>query len=543
MRSQLLALTAFILFTSSALMAADKTWTGLGGGADWQEAANWGVASPIAGDALIFPNVTKKTAINTFPINTAFGPLTFDSGGYDISGNLINLNGGIFLNGANATQISLPLQLSVLSAFSVSNASGGLTITQPISGTGGVIKSGSGLLVLNGSNTYSGGTIILDGGVQVGGTLQNPVQINNGYVAGTGTVQGISSLNQGVASIAPGTSSGLGTLTSNGNVTLFGNDRLYFDVNGSTADKLVVVGSINLALTPFSIHVGTAPALNTDVVLIDNDGTDPVIYDAANPSNYLASTTLNGLPYRVLFVGGTATGYNDVVLRRVVTEIPSTFTVSTPNNLISFGDPITFSVQLIGAVGASSGAVVSFWDGAEFIGTASLDGLGKATTPPINTLKIGQRQITALFPGNADYAMTRTTNIVTQGVTGVSTGTSLTATPATTFMPLGTSIPDEMVTLKATVTTTPSISLSSGTVTFYDGTVALATVSVSSNLATHTTTTLTSGSHFLRAAYNQTGVFFGSSSLVVNHTVSGLSTTTDQLLLKASAASVIRPIS
>jgi len=532
MRSLLLAIVAMFLVAHSSLVAADKTWTGGGGGAGWQEGANWGVAAPVAGDALIFPNVTKKTATNGFAANTAFGPLTFNAGGYVISGNLINLGGGVFLNGANTTQLALPLALAVPVAFTVSNASGILTVSQPLSGAGGIIKSGAGLLVLNDSATYSGGTIIVGGGIQVGGTLTSAVQISNGFITGTGTVQGITSLNQGVASLAPGTASVLGTLTSVGNVRLYANDRLYFDVNGTTSEKLVVQGTVNLGLAPIEIAMGTAPTLNTDLVLIDNDGTDPVIYDAADPSNYLASVTLNGLPYRVLFVGGT--NNNDVVLRQVVSRVPTTFTVSTSNDLIAHGASVTFSVQVSGAVGAPSGDVVSFFDGAELIGTATLNGSGQGTTAAISTLKPGQRKITALFPGNTNYAMSRSTNIVTQSVAGTITTTSLAVTPASSLV--GSSTPGELVTLVATVVTNPVGGFPAGAVTFFDGGIALATVAVSSNQAVHATAALLAGAHSLSATYTATGAFVGSFSTAVTHTVTGATTTTT---LTSSASSVV----
>lgn len=514
-------LALVVFFASSALVAADKTWTGLGGGAGWQEPTNWGVVAPVGGDALIFPNVTKKTSSNDFPAGTAFGPLTFNAGGYLISGLQMDLNGGVFLNGANAVQLALPLEIAVPVAFSVSNGSGVLTMSQTISGTGGIIKSGSGLLALNAANTYSGGTVIMGGGIQVGGTLAGGVQIYDGALVGTGTVQGITSLNQGVATIAPGTNAAFGTLTSNGDVTLFGNDRISFDVNGVTADKLVVVGAINLASTPIQISVGTAPAENTDLTLIDNDGTDPVIYDAANPSNYLASVTLNSLPYRVLFVGGT--NRNDVVLRRVVSRVPTTFTLTTSSaNPIIHGTGVTFTVQFTGAVGAPVGEVVTFWDGAEYIGSATLDITGQATTPAISTLKPGNRNITALFPGNTNYAMTRTSNIFVQGVAGTITTTSLAVTPNTSAP--GSSTSNELVTLAATVTPQGT-----GSVTFFDGSVALGTVAVTANPTVLATTTLTAGAHSLSATYTATGGFVSSASATVVHTVTGGTPTTTTL--------------
>src|SRR5688572_9034200 len=79
MRSHLLAVLAIFLLALAQATAAELTWTG-GGGAgmtDWSSPLNWGGATPVAGDALIFPEVPNKNASNgTYAANTAFGPLT-----------------------------------------------------------------------------------------------------------------------------------------------------------------------------------------------------------------------------------------------------------------------------------------------------------------------------------------------------------------------------------------------------------------------------------------------------------------------------------
>jgi Bacterial Ig-like domain (group 3) len=51
-----------------------------------------------------------------------------------------------------------------------------------------------------------------------------------------------------------------------------------------------------------------------------------------------------------------------------------------------------------------------------------------------------------------------------------------------------------------------------GTVTFYDGTTALKTVTLSGGVAKFTTSTLTSGAHNIMATYNGNANFIGSSA-------------------------------
>lgn len=536
MRSPLLALTAFFLLVSSPLVAADKTWTGGGtlSDPDWASGTNWGGVAPALNDALIFPILTpstlNKTATNSFAAGTAFGPITIDAGGYVLSGNQVDLNGGLFLNGANTAQVVLPFEVAVPLAFTVSHGSGILTLTQTISGAGGIIKSGNGLLILNGSHTYTGPTIVNAGGLQVGGSVPGEIQLTTGTIIGTGSVDGITSLNQGTAAISPGTSSATGTLTSDGDVTLFANDQVYFDITSTGSDKLTVNGEVNLGIGTDGIYLalqsGYVPAVNTSFVLIENDGTDPVVFDAAVPSNYLIPTfTMNGQRFQVSFVGGT--NRNDVVLKKVAASNASVTSFTTSDALIAYGDSVTFTATITGVV---NGSTVSFWDGNEFLGSSNIVGAqAQFTTTTLKPSTLASdRKITAMFEGNASYAPVRSA-ILNQGVTGTLTSTGLVVSPS------GSSASGALVTLTATVTGgSPT-----GTVTFFDDGVEMATIAVTTNQAVHTTSTLIAGIHSLSATFNPTGGFVSSTtSSPVSHTVD-VGTTITSTALTTSAASAV----
>lgn len=527
MRSPLLLLAAILLFAAAPLVAVDKTWDA-GGGAgapDWTTADNWdgtapGVA-PTANDALIFPILNpsslNKTAINDFVAGTAFGPITIDANGYVLSGSQINLNGGLFLNGANSAQVALPLELAIPLAFTVSNSSGILTLTQPINGSGGIIKSGNGLLILNNTHTYTGPTIINGGTLQVGGSLPGVIQLNSGYIAGTGSVDGITSLNQGITGIVPGTSSATGTLTCDGDVALFANDTVWFDITSTGSDKLAVNGAVDLqiGLDGFflSLQSGYTPAVNTSFILIENDGSDPVVFDTVTPSNYLTQTfLLNNQRFQISFVGGT--NRNDVVLTKVAVSNTSVSSFTSNNPTTNFGDLVTFTASFTGTV---NGATVSFFDGNQYLGSDTI--ASSQAQFSTTTLMPGERQITALFEGNDTYAPLRS-SILEQDVAGAPTNIVLGVTPTPS------STPDQLVTLTATVNTVPVGGSPSGTVTFFDGVAALATIAVATNQAVHSTATLFAGDHSLSATYNPTGGFVGSESSAVAHEVTGTATTT-----------------
>jgi autotransporter-associated beta strand protein len=501
--------------------AAEQTWTGGGGlgTSSWTMAINWTSGAPGGGDSLVFPSVTYKTAVNDFTAGTAFGPLTINAGGYVFSGNLVNLKSGIFLNGANTAQVALPLQVDTLITFTVSNQSGVLNLNQPISGAGGITKSGPGLLVINNNHSYTGPTILSGGGLQVGGSLPGTVQISSGDLLGTGAVGGILALNQGVVRIAPGTSSAVGTLTCNGDLRLYASDALLFDVISTGADKLTVNpgvnGSINLGQAALGVTVqsGYVPAVGTTWVLVDNTGTAPLVGAGATPSDFLIPTFVrNGQRFQVSFVGGT--GRNDVVLSKVGPQNASITSFTTSDSTIAYGDPVTFTAMVTGTV---SGSLVSFWDGNEYIGSATLSGAGQAQLVGVTTLKPGARSITALFEGNATYAPVQS-GVLTENVAGFTTTTGLAVTPST-------SSPGGLVTLTATVSSGAS---PTGTVTFYDGSAAIGSpVTVSSNQAVTTTSSLVAGAHSLSAIFNGSGAFFDSPiSNVVSHTVTGGAATT-----------------
>src|SRR5262249_12217795 len=89
-----------------------------------------------------------------------------------------------------------------------------VTLATGLSGAGGLIKQGAGLLNLAGNNSYTGPTTVNAGALSVNGILASSVTVNSGgMIGGNGTVGGLVS-NGGT--FAPGNS--IGTLTVNGNL-------------------------------------------------------------------------------------------------------------------------------------------------------------------------------------------------------------------------------------------------------------------------------------------------------------------------------------
>ncbi len=194
-----LALAVGIFLRSGRALAATATWTGGGGDTNMSTAANWGGSAPSADDDLVFPaTVSDKTVVNDFTADTSFNSITFSgsgSGSYAVTGNAIQLAGGII----NSSNINATIELNItltadqslslaggsnnwvtlgksdgsktlnLSSHTLTVAFGSSDATvllkSVISGTGGITTSGTGsLLLAQESNSFSGSVTLANTG-------------------------------------------------------------------------------------------------------------------------------------------------------------------------------------------------------------------------------------------------------------------------------------------------------------------------------------------------------------------------------------------
>jgi autotransporter-associated beta strand protein len=124
----------------------------------WSTAANWkSNATPPPDSLLLFTGNEGLDSENDLAPDTPFNGLEFDGSAADfiITGNSITLNGRVINRSISAQTLELGLKLPSHIPF-VSNA-GKLVIDGPVSGNGGIIKSGSGTLEIAGLNSYLGG--------------------------------------------------------------------------------------------------------------------------------------------------------------------------------------------------------------------------------------------------------------------------------------------------------------------------------------------------------------------------------------------------
>lgn len=196
----------------------DATWDGGGANNNSLTEANWNNdLYPLAGSSSImrFAGSTRTTPSITHTANSAFSSIYFNSGAsaFTLSGNAMNLYSLIQNDSSNTQTINNNLVLSA--ATSVNAASGALTLGGVVSGSSGLTKSGSSTLTLSGANTYSGGTTL------GAGTLN----INHATAIGSGklTISAVTTIDSTSAAV---TLSNNNTQDWNANFTFTGSQNL-----------------------------------------------------------------------------------------------------------------------------------------------------------------------------------------------------------------------------------------------------------------------------------------------------------------------------
>jgi probable HAF family extracellular repeat protein/autotransporter-associated beta strand protein len=175
------------------LTPATRTWDG-GSAVDgnWVSAANWTPDTvPAKGSELIFTGALRQTNVNNTSL-TNVGLVTFNNGGFNISGNPLILNAGIISTADTASntwaiestlyfdQSFTSMSGTLVISGRVNNGGYLLTLDGPgnhlisgiVAGTGGLTKSGSGTATLSSiHNIYRGSTTVMAGVLEISGGI------------------------------------------------------------------------------------------------------------------------------------------------------------------------------------------------------------------------------------------------------------------------------------------------------------------------------------------------------------------------------------
>jgi outer membrane autotransporter protein len=301
------------------------TWTLTGAGAvTLDTTVSAGTMVLGAGAVLTSPNVNLLTG-GTLSLSTAA-----------LANDALNINGGT-LQVTGTTLNSLPNTIAYGASggtFDIVAAANTFSINQALTGAGSLTKIGAGTLALTGDNTYSGGTTISAGTLQLGngGTtgsvagniLNNAILAFNrsnaltfgGVISGTGAVHqdgagttvltanntytGGTTINAGTLQLGNGGTSGsiVGNVLNNGTLAFNRSDAVTFGgvISGTGALQQNGGGSTNLTATntytgATTVNAGTLlvnGSIATSSCLTVNAG------GAVGGSGALPKTTING---------------------------------------------------------------------------------------------------------------------------------------------------------------------------------------------------------------------------------------------------------
>lgn len=354
------------------------------------------------------------------------------------------------------------------SAAFTQTATNATTTTGTIAGSLSSDSAGDYSMSLTATN--SAGTSTLSWVWHVGGVP--PAQVNVSFTPPTITV------GDTVTATALVTGNGVPAVTG----------TVFFSLNGVqvSSPATVVNGQVSATLTPSLAGV-------------------PVV-----SATYSGGTAANGNPLQGA-VGSSQLNVEQIITNTVVSGSPNPATIG--QSLVLSAAVTSARVANVNVGTIDFGLVNSLGD-FDPLGSPALDAVGHASLPV--TLNPGTYTVRAIYSGTENWAPS--VNEYTQVVLGAATSTTLTssANPVVAGQP---------VTFTATVTSSGS-PRTDGSVDFVDGTTVLATVTPNaSGVATFTTSSLSVGSHSMKANYSGT-VQYNPSTASLTQTVNIASTLT-----------------
>ena len=341
---------------------------------------------------------------------------------------------------------------------------------------------------------------------------------NGGQASGTVTFEdgfntlGVTAISANGASL---TTSSL-TIGSHSISAVYSGDSNFM---GSVATPLVE--AVNPAPTTTTLAPSINPALSGQQVsftatVSSPAGTPTGYVQFLNGATVLAKMTLKSgtVKYstRALAAGSNAiqavylgdsnnNGSTSATVNEFVRSVTTTMLASAPNPSV-YGQPVVLTATVASSNGdPPDGETVTFKLGSATLGTGTL--VAGAASFSIATLGTGSKALTAVYGGD-DAWVASTSKAYIQVIGKASTTTALTSSqnPASY---------GQSVTFTATVT--PQFGgLTSGNMTFRDGTKLLKTVALSGGGANFTTSTLGRGAHNITATYAGNAAGFNGSS-------------------------------
>jgi hypothetical protein len=263
------------------------------------------------------------------------------------------------------------------------------------------------------------------------------------------------------------------------------------------------------------------------VTFLDNGSTlGTSSLDSTGVATYTTSSLVHAWhSIKALYTGdGTFSASSSSSLGETVHVTSSSTSLVTSNPEVNFGQPVVFTVSVQTATGGGfPSGTITFFDNGSVLGTGTLApsstaGISTASfntaSLPLGSLPHAWHSIRASYAGDTNvYASSTLPPSLGETVHASSTSTSLSVAPSP-----GTT--GQNVILTATVSAVaPGAGTPTGSVTFLDGSTTLGTGTLSGGVATYSTSSLTSGSHTLKAVYGGDTNFTTSTSAGMGETI------------------------
>ena len=289
-------------------------WATFNGGFDIATAGNiFTVSQNIGGTGSLA--VSGLGTVVLSGTNTFSGGVILNSGTLSVSadanlgatGNKLTFNGGTFqVVGTTLTNtVNHPLNTFGGGTFNIATSGAVFTISQAISGSGALIKSGPGTLVLSSSDTYLGGTSITGGTLLINNALS--LQKSTVSLTTAGAVLNLNGLNATLGGL-----SGSQGLDLKGTQLSIGNNNASTNYSGIISDSVgggsvTKVGTGTYSPTGNSTYAGVTN-INAGIMSLTTIANGLAASPLGASSNALTNLVLNGGTLQFL---GTVAGTTD----------------------------------------------------------------------------------------------------------------------------------------------------------------------------------------------------------------------------------------
>ncbi len=410
---------SFLLLSSSPIFAQSNGTYSASGSSNWSTAGSWlGGTIPDSNGVATFDNFRGQLTNATVTVDTTSRTLSQINFNQSFSMGIAASGGASIVMGSSGLTLN---SIASLTSSPASFYNGVNAISAPITGTGDLIKIGTGNVALSGTNTFTGTIRLNEGALWLSassaaaqntalGNLANAIEFNGGTLGVTGqtfTTSRSIIVNAGGAttrnfanSTWNGTLTGggllnnqLGTLTLGGNVSGFTGgirvDNSTVTLSGTSAlggsSSIVVGGSLNVSNATTNVsnrlngrgiasfggnvsYTGNASAASTESAgnLTLSSGTTTI--SVTPGTNQSATLTFSGLTREdrsIAYFRGTSLGSAPAA------NVANVRFTNSPGTLIGGGGTTATNASILPfAIGSATGAVtsgttISFvtWDG------------------------------------------------------------------------------------------------------------------------------------------------------------------------------------